>query len=53
MIQTIRTRQPSLPSPDAVGEMVSTVNATVRELPRIPHFFALTGDEPYPWQRRL
>ena len=23
------------------------------ELPPIPHFFALTGDEPYPWQRRL
>ena len=24
-----------------------------RELPPIPHFRALTGDEPYPWQRRL
>ena len=23
------------------------------ELPPIPHFRALTGDEPYPWQRRL
>ena len=53
MIQTIRTRQPSLPSADAVGEMVPTVNATVRELPSIPHFHALTGENPYPWQRRL
>ena len=24
-----------------------------RELPPIPHFRALIGDEPYPWQRRL
>ena len=24
-----------------------------RELPSIPHFHALTGDDPYPWQRRL
>ena len=23
------------------------------ELPSIPHFRAVTGDEPYPWQRRL
>ena len=53
MNQTIRTHQPSLPSPDAVGEMVSTVNATVRELPSIPHFHALTEADPYPWQRRL
>ena len=53
MNQTIRTRQPSLPSPDAFGEMVSTVNATVRELPSIPHFHALTEADPYPWQCRL
>ena len=28
-------------------------NGSHRELPPIPHFHALTGDEPYPWQRRL
>ena len=28
-------------------------NGSPRELPPIPYFRALTGEEPYPWQRRL
>lgn len=53
------TRYPSLsPRKRSAGENPERRTATAKtgsspELPSIPHFHAVTGQDPYPWQRRL
>ena len=46
-----RQRAPTVEGPER--RIATAKTGCLSELPSIPHFHAVTGEDPYPWQRRL